>query len=82
MRCVHRFPQPEAYLPVTKNRSRKAIIASVVAVLWLGYMVVGLAVINQVAPTEGGQGPAGLAAFIGLVTGLVACGFVMWAASE
>lgn len=67
---------------MTKNRSRKAIIASVVTVLWLGYMVVGLAVINQVAPTTGGEGPAGLAAFIGLVTGLVTCGFIMWAASE
>lgn len=67
---------------MTKNRSRKAIIASVVTVLWLGYMVVGLALINHFAPTTGGQGPAGLAAFVGLVTGLVACGFVMWAASE
>ncbi len=65
-----------------KNRSRKAVIASVVTVLWLGYMVVGLALINTFAPTSGGEGPAGLAAFVGLVTGLVTCGFIMWAASE
>lgn len=67
---------------MTNNRSRKMIIASAVTVLWLGYMVVGLALINHFAPTTGGEGPAGLAAFVGLVTGLVTCGFIMWAASE
>jgi hypothetical protein len=67
---------------VTSNRSRKAIIAAIVTVLWLGYMVVGLAVLDAVAPTENGSGPAGVAAFVGLVSGLVACGFIMWAASE
>lgn len=67
---------------MTKDRNRRAVIASVVTVLWLGYMVVGLALINQFLPTSGGEGPAGFAAFVGLVTGLVACGFIMWAASE
>lgn len=67
---------------MTKNRTNRVVIASIVTVLWLGYMVVGLALISQFAPTEGGQGPAGLAAFVGLVTGLVTCGFIMWAASE
>ncbi len=50
--------------------------------LWLGYMVVGLQVIARVAPTVNGNGPDGLAAFIGLVSGVVTCGFIMWAASE
>lgn len=67
---------------MTKNRTRKAVIASIVTVLWLGYMVVGLALINHFAPTTGAEGPAGLAAFVGLVSGLVTCGFIMWAASE
>jgi hypothetical protein len=68
--------------PVTKNRSRRVIIASVATVLWLAYMVVGLALINQFAPTELGEGPAGLAAFLGLVAGVVTAGIVMWAASD
>ena len=67
---------------MTRNRSRKAIIAGVVTVLWLGYMVVGLALIDHFAPTQAGQGPEGLAAFVGLISGLVTCGFIMWAASE
>lgn len=67
---------------MTKNRTRRTIIASVAAVLWLGYMVVGLALIDHFAPTVRGQGPEGLAAFIGLIGGVVAAGLVMWAASE
>lgn len=67
---------------MTKNRTRRTIIASVVTVLWLGYMVVGLALIDTFAPTVGGEGPEGLAAFVGLIWGVVACGFIMWAASE
>ncbi len=51
-------------------------------VLWLGYMVVGLSVINAALPTVGGEGPEGTAAFIGLVLGVVAIGLVMWAASD
>ena len=65
-----------------KNRTRRGIIAAIVTLLWLGYMVVGLQVIGRVAPTVNGNGPDGLAAFIGLVSGVVACGFIMWAASE
>jgi hypothetical protein len=67
---------------VTSNRTRRVIIASIGTVLWLGYMVVGLAVINNVMPTEGGEGPAGLAAFVGLIWGVVVCGLIMWAASD
>jgi hypothetical protein len=67
---------------VIKNRTRRGIIAAIVTLLWLGYMVVGLQVIGRVAPTVNGNGPDGLAAFIGLVSGVVACGFIMWAASE
>ncbi len=58
------------------------MIAAIATVLWLGYMVVGLAVINTVAPTIGGEGPEGAAAFVGLVTGVVTVGLIMWAASD
>jgi len=67
---------------MTKNRSRRIVIASVTTILWLGYMVVGLAVIDAVAPTIRGEGPEGLAAFVGLIGGVVAAGVIMWAASE
>lgn len=67
---------------MVRDRSRRAIIAGVVTALWLGYMVVGLAAIDAVAPTVGGEGPEGFAAFIGLVVGVVACGLIMWAASD
>jgi len=67
---------------VIRNRTRRGIIAAIVTLLWLGYMVIGLQVIAQVAPTVNGNGPDGLAAFIGLVSGVVASGFIMWAASE
>ena len=51
-------------------------------VLWLAYMVVGLAFINANFPTVGGEGPEGTAAFIGLVWGVVTVGAIMWAASD
>ena len=60
----------------------RAIIATVSTVLWLGYMVVGLALINTVAPTVGGEGPEGTAAFIGLVWGVVTAGLIQWAVSD
>jgi hypothetical protein len=68
--------------PVTKDRSRRGIIAAVVTVLWLGYMAVGLAVIDHFFPTVRGCGPEGAAAFIGLVWGVVTIGVIMWAASD
>jgi hypothetical protein len=67
---------------VIKDRNRRVIIASVVTILWLGYMVVGLIVIDRLVPTVRGAGPEGLAAFIGLIGGVVAAGFIMWAASD
>ena len=67
---------------MTPDRTRKTIFASVMTVLWLGYMVVGLALIDRFLPTEAGEGPEGFAAFIGLIWGLVVCGAIMWAASE
>jgi hypothetical protein len=67
---------------VVKNRTRRVIIASVATILWLGYMVVGLIVIDTLMPTVRGAGPEGLAAFIGLIGGVVAAGFIMWAASD
>ncbi len=65
-----------------KNRSRRVIIASIVSILWLGYMVVGLVVIDTLVPTVRGAGPEGLAAFVGLIGGIVAAGFVQWAVSD
>ncbi|MBA2633006.1 MAG: hypothetical protein H0U86_08425 [Chloroflexi bacterium] len=67
---------------MVRDRNRRGIIAAVAFVLWLGYMVVGLSVINAALPTVGGEGPEGTAAFIGLVLGVVAIGLVMWAASD
>jgi len=67
---------------VTFTRRTKAIIATVASVLWLGYMVVGLQTIDLIAPTTGGAGPEGLAAFVGLVSGVFVAGIVMWAASD
>jgi hypothetical protein len=64
------------------NRSTRVMIATVGTVLWLGYMVVGLFLINTLLPTQRGEGPAGLAAFIGLIAGLVDAGLIMWAASD
>lgn len=67
---------------MTPDRTRKTIFATVMTVLWLGYMVVGLTLIDTYLPTSGGEGPEGFAAFIGLIWGLVVCGAIMWAASE
>ena len=67
---------------MVRDRSRRGIIAAVALVLWLGYMAVGLAVIDTMAPTVGGEGPEGTAAFIGLVLGVVTVGLIMWAASD
>lgn len=67
---------------MVKNRSQRAIIAAAATVLWLGYMVVGLAVIDAIAPTVRGAGPEGAAAFVGLIGGVVTAGLIMWAASE
>ncbi|MGQ0607473.1 MAG: hypothetical protein ACT4OQ_03300 [Chloroflexota bacterium] len=67
---------------MVRNRSKRGIIAGVALVLWLGYMAVGLAVIDTLAPTVGGEGPEGTAAFVGLVFGVVTVGLVMWAASD
>lgn len=67
---------------MVKNRNRRVIIASVATILWLGYMVVGLIVIDTLVPTVRGAGPEGLAAFIGLIGGVVAAGFIMWAVSD
>lgn len=67
---------------MVRNRGRRAIIAGVVTVLWLVYMVVGLAVINAAMPTVGGEGPEGAAAFVGLVWGVFTVGLIMWAASD
>ena len=64
------------------TRSQKAIIATVATVLWLGYMAVGLAVIDALAPTFEGRGPHGAAAFVGLVTGFFTMCTIMWAASD
>jgi hypothetical protein len=67
---------------MVRDRTRRAIIAGIATVLWLGYMAIGLPVIDAVAPTTGGEGPAGTAAFIGLVGGVFTVGFIMWAASD
>jgi hypothetical protein len=67
---------------MVRDRSRRAVIAGVATVLWLGLMMIGLPVLNALMPTVGGQGPEGTAAFIGLVTGVVTVGLVMWAASD
>jgi hypothetical protein len=65
-----------------RDRSKRATIATIATVLWLGYMVVGLLLINHFAPTTGGEGPDGAAAFLGLVGGVVVIGLIMWAASD
>lgn len=67
---------------MTMDRGKKAVIAGIATLLWLGYMVVGLFLINTYAPTTGGEGPDGAAAFLGLVGGVVVVGLIMWAASE
>ena len=67
---------------MVRDRSRRAVIAAIATVLWLGYMIVGLALVNTLAPTVGGEGPEGTAAFVGLVFGVVTVGLIMWAASD
>lgn len=67
---------------MVRDRSRRGIIAAVALVLWLGYMAVGLALIDTLLPTVGGEGPEGTAAFIGLVSGVFTVGLIMWAASD
>jgi membrane-associated HD superfamily phosphohydrolase len=67
---------------MVRDRSRRAVIAAIATVLWLAYMIVGLAVIDTLAPTVGGQGPEGTAAFFGLIFGVVTIGLIMWAASD
>ena len=67
---------------MVRNRSTRGIIATVTLVLWLVYMGVGLAFIDSLAPTVGGEGPEGTAAFVGLVWGVAAVGLIMWAASD
>jgi hypothetical protein len=67
---------------VNITRRTKAIIAAVLSIGWLLYMVVGLQIINVIAPIRLGSGPEGTAAFIGLVAGVFVAGFVMWAASD
>ncbi len=67
---------------MTRDRGKRGLIAAIATVLWLGFMSVGLAVINIVAPTVRGSGPDGAAAFVGLVGGVITVGLIMWAASE
>ena len=67
---------------MVRDRSRRGIIAAISTILWLAYMIIGLAVINTIWSTVGGEGPEGTAAFIGLVWGVFTVGFVMWAVSD
>lgn len=67
---------------MVRDRGRRGIIAAVATVLWLGYMMIGLPILNTAMPTIGGEGPEGTAAFVGLVTGVFTVGLVMWAASD
>ena len=67
---------------MTFSRRTKAIIAAVASIGWLFYMIVGLQVINLIAPVRLGSGPEGTAAFVGLVAGVFVAGLVMWAASD
>lgn len=67
---------------MVRDRNKRTIIATVTLVLWMGYMAVGLGLIDSLAPTVGGEGPEGTAAFVGLVWGVVAVGLIQWAASD
>ncbi len=67
---------------MVRDRSRRVVLAAVSTVLWLGYMIIGLALIDSAAPAVGGEGPAGAAAFLGLIFGVVTVGLIMWAASD
>jgi hypothetical protein len=67
---------------MVRDRTRRTIIAAISGIAWIGYMAIGLALIDNIAPTIDGEGPSGLAAFIGLVWGVVTVGLFMWAASD
>jgi len=67
---------------MVRQRSRRVVIAAIATVLWLGYMLIVLPLINAILPTVGGEGPEGTAAFVGLVTGVITIGIFMWAASD
>jgi len=67
---------------MVRQRNRRILIAAVATVLWLGFMMIGLPLINALFPTSGGEGPEGTAAFVGLVTGVITIGIFMWAASD
>jgi hypothetical protein len=67
---------------MVRDRNRRVILAAIATVLWLAYMAIGLPFIDSAAPTVGGEGPAGAAAFLGLITGVVTVGLIMWAASD
>ena len=67
---------------VTFSRRTKVILAAVASIGWLLYMIVGLQLVNLIAPTRLGSGPEGAAAFVGLVAGVFVTGLVMWAASD
>ena len=67
---------------MTFSRRTKAILAAIASAGWLLYMIVGLQVINLIAPNHLGSGPEGAAAFVGLVSGVFVAGLVMWAASD
>ena len=67
---------------MVRQRNRRVVIAVVATILWLGYMLIVLPLINTIFPTVGGEGPEGTAAFVGLVTGVIAIGIFMWAASD
>ncbi len=64
------------------DRGKRTVLAVGATVLWLGYMVVGLSLINTLLPSHGGEGPEGTAAFMGLVGGVVVIGLIMWAVSD
>ena len=64
------------------DRGKRAVLAVGASALWLGYMVVGLWLINTAIPSHGGEGPEGAAAFVGLVGGVVVIGLIMWAVSD
>ncbi len=64
------------------NRGRRGVIAAVATGMWLAYMAIGLALIQHFAPNVNGNGPEGLAAFVGLVTGVITVGIIQWAVSD
>jgi hypothetical protein len=67
---------------MVRDRTRRSIIATISTIAWLGYMAIGLALIDSLLPTVGGEGPEGAAAFVGLVWGVVTVGLIQWAATD